>query len=144
MPRTCAICGERDATRVTGWEGRPVPACACCATPPVLAPPRGVTPDAIADAFAAPVLRGHRLDRRTPLVRDLVRLFPGRTVGELFRRLGLGGGSKVSLSVAERRAYERLVTAVVRARRQGEVRAVGTWPRQYYPAAALPERGVAR
>lgn len=33
MTRTCALCGERDATTVTDLDGRPVPACARCLAP---------------------------------------------------------------------------------------------------------------
>jgi hypothetical protein len=125
-PRTCALCGWRDATHTTGWEGRMVAACATC-DPPIERVRLGYGKTGRALALQQ---RGERMEA----VLRAVTHNPGATVGELCQVLGVPMGHHTRRGFE--RPYMRIVAALHRARRAGLLVSERDSNRhRYYPAA---------
>jgi hypothetical protein len=115
MPRTCAICGERDAEAIVAWEvneeTRGVPGCRTC----VPAVRREKVSHASPFAVPAP---GGSLERVRMLV-GAVRGKPGITRPELAELFCVPPGYRVGQSALNREVYDRFAAALNNAVRAG-------------------------
>jgi len=106
--RTCAICGERDASTVTDLDGRPVPACARCLAP-VPDPTHPYEPADSLDPRRVEARRFVSTDHTTAetLIGAVARL--GRpTFAELIDHLGITNHRENTLRATVRRNLTRL------------------------------------
>ena len=132
-PRTCALCGERDATTVTDLDGRPVPACARCLAP-VPDPEHPYEPiKADLPPFEPSRDTCGSHDTRAAILAAVDRLGAGCTTGQIAAVLGIRQpGWKADRSV--RRPYDALSQSLVRLVADGYLAAE-------YIDAASPRKG---
>lgn len=122
--RTCAVCGWKDAVKMTRWDERYVPACGECGlegdAQDFDEAGRLVHAEAVDSPFARPA-RGTKEPSRMRLVADTVARLPGKTSLELGLALGVPPGAATADRGA-RLVYGRYRTALLVAVRKGMVR----------------------
>lgn len=148
MSRSCALCGFRNATTETEWEGRTFPACEKCVSPVEF----GEVDERRLELLelAEHPERVRRGVGTTELVLALVLRYPGETVADICLRAGVPPDANRNKVVTEAdraavRDYERITVALWRAERAGLVAGEGPkhGTRRFSPARDMVERIVA-
>lgn len=134
MTPTCAICGYRDATERTEWDGREIAACTTCMDPVEVDPEiddfeiRDTAETDAAAWFASEGRRGGSGGRSQLAMLSVVASHPGMSLSEIMDRLGVPPGERASESdtfSGSRRHYNRILSALRRCVRSGLVVAEG-------------------
>lgn len=128
-PRTCALCGERDASTVTDLDGRPVPACARCLAP-VRDPARPFEPVS-PDGLIPPKVRD-RATIKHAILTVVAKFEHPVSAGDIASVLG--HMSDRTAAQEAQRTYEAISASLRRLVKRGELAA-------FHRDPAVPQRG---